>query len=484
MEKKLGLGSGIAVCVGLIVATSCLVSLGTGVGLAGKSFFIPLFFVMILNGFVALSFGELHSMMPKVDGGTGQYLLVGLGPLPSLVGNISAYVITMVLASTAELAMCGTVLKQLFFPGVDPRMISLIVLFLFFVINCFGVDIFSKIQNIVVILLIGSMILMGVIGTLGLGSGEVLTTVQQSAPAVSGVSGVMSMAALAFWLFIGVEFVIPVAKKMKNPKRDVLLSMILGLILLFVVQAVLGYGMIRYVNLGTLAADPTGTPHMTYAAALLGSGGRYWMGFVTILAAISTMNTVYASTSKIMEGMAQEGMLPKVFAQTNSRDAAYIGLLLMGACDAALLISNIANSQGITFVVLAASCFWLVTYCMIHFTVLVLRRRYPNADRNKKLTLAGIPQIIGIIGNVYMIWNIESGDTRIKIFQIFGIIFAVLLVYASLWVCGVMKAKPFMPVNMDVVNKGTTGFSDLVNTNEDMQLAAESISKETLADLK
>ena len=29
MKKKLGLGSGVAICVGLIVATSCLVSLGT-----------------------------------------------------------------------------------------------------------------------------------------------------------------------------------------------------------------------------------------------------------------------------------------------------------------------------------------------------------------------------------------------------------------------------------------------------------------------
>ena len=110
--KKLGLGSGVAVCVGLIVATSCLVSLGTGMGLAGKAFIIPLFLVMFLNMFIALSFGELHSLMPKVDGGTGQYLLVGLGPLPSMVGNISAYVITMILASTAALAMSGSVLMQ------------------------------------------------------------------------------------------------------------------------------------------------------------------------------------------------------------------------------------------------------------------------------------------------------------------------------------------------------------------------------------
>lgn len=462
-EKKLGLGSGVAVCVGLIVATSCLVSLGTGMGLAGKAFIIPLFIVMILNAFIALSFGELHHLMPGVDGGTGQYLLTSFGPVPSIIGNVSAYVITMVLASTAELAMCGVVLCQLFFPNIDPRIVSLVVLAFFFVVNCFGVDVFSKVQNLVVILLIGSMILFGVFGSLGLGTGEMIPAAQQSTPAITGIGPLMSLSALAFWLYIGVEFVIPVAKEMKNPKRDVLLSMILGLVLLFVVQAILGNGMANYVDLSVLAADPNGTPHMTFAENLFGTPGKYWMGVVTILAAVSTMNTVYVSTSKILQGMAEEGMMPKILSKTNRHDAAVNGLILMGALDAILLISNIAMTGGITFVILAASCFWLVTYILIHAAVLVLRRRYPNAPRNKKLLFAGIPQIIGILGNVYMIWFIADGDTRIKIFEIFGVLFALLIAYSFVWTCGVMKAKPFKPVDLDVINAGKTTFEDLVN---------------------
>ena len=94
MKKKLGLGSGVAICVGLIVATSCLVSLGTGMGSIGRWFIIPLFAVMVLNWFIGISFAELNGLMPRVQGGTGQYLLAGMGPLPSLIGNLSAYVIT------------------------------------------------------------------------------------------------------------------------------------------------------------------------------------------------------------------------------------------------------------------------------------------------------------------------------------------------------------------------------------------------------
>ena len=50
--KKLSLFDGISVTVGLIVATSCLVSLGTGMGMAGPAFILPMFVVMILNMFV------------------------------------------------------------------------------------------------------------------------------------------------------------------------------------------------------------------------------------------------------------------------------------------------------------------------------------------------------------------------------------------------------------------------------------------------
>ena len=118
MKKKLGLGSGVAICVGLIVATSCLVSLGTGMGSIGRWFIIPLFAVMVLNWFIGISFAELNGLMPRVQGGTGQYLLAGMGPLPSLIGNLSAYVITEILSMTAEITLCGLVLKGLFLPHV------------------------------------------------------------------------------------------------------------------------------------------------------------------------------------------------------------------------------------------------------------------------------------------------------------------------------------------------------------------------------
>lgn len=453
-QKKLGLFSAVAINVGLIVATSCLVSLGSGMGSIGRWFIIPLFLVVILNSFVGLSFSELNQLMPDVDGGTGQYLLAGMGPMASMMGNLSAYVITQILSLTAEITLCGTVITQLFFPNVDNRIISMILLVALFLVNLKGVDLFAKVQDVVVVALVGSMILLGIISFFKLGDPGHLINYKACAPSfkeIGGFKGIMDNMALAFWLLIGVEFIIPEAKNLKNPKRDVLLSMIVALLLLFGVQSLLGSGMTNYVSLKGLAADPNSTPHITFAVNLLGTPGKIWMGVITILAGISTVNTGYASLSKIMQGMGEAGMVPKTFAKTNKNNAAYVGIIFLSAAIGVMVVSGLGTASAVTFLILSGSCFWLFTYCLVHISVLILRKRYP--DRPRRFTMKGIPQIIGIAGNIYMIANISTGADRIRIYELCGVLFLVLVTYCAIWIRFVMKVKPFAPMDMDEVNR-------------------------------
>ncbi|MDR3210036.1 MAG: APC family permease [Oscillospiraceae bacterium] len=449
-QKKIGLGSGVAICMGLIVATSCLVSLGQGIGLAGRGFILPLAIVVVLNMFIAFSFSELHNMMPKATGGLGQYMLVGLGPWASIVSNISAYVFVAFFALSVELAMCGIVLNGLI-PAVPAGVFSIGILAALFIVNLFGVDLFSKVQNVTVTLLIGSMFIMGVLALFKLGSGIAIAAEAMETPPMRGAGELMSLSALAFWLFIGVEFIIPAANDLKNPRRNVLLSMVIALVILFVVQAILGTGMSHYVSLETLRTSDM--PHVAFAESLFGKGGAIWMSVVTVLASVSTVNTLLPSTGNILRGMAEEKMAPKIFARANKKNVPYCGMFMIVAVVAALILTGYVNSSGLINLLLAASCFWLVSYVLTHINVLVLRRRYPNAQRNKKLVLAGIPQIIGILGNIYMIWNITSdpGD-RLTIYKIFFIMLVLLAVYAFIWVGAVRKTKPFAPMYIGELN--------------------------------
>ncbi len=390
-------------------------------------------------------------MMPECNGGTCQYLLAGVGPFFSFIGNTAAYVITMILSTCAEISLCGMVLTDLFFPNLDYRWVSVSLLVIFMIVNYFGINLFAKIQDVIVILLLGSMIILGFIGAFKLGTGTPVVYQHLSFRSIGGMQGILNYAAIAFWLFIGVEYVIPVANDMKNPKRDVLLSMTLALLALFIIQSVLGWGFTNYVSLEVLT--DTDLPHMVYVTSLLGKPGAYWMGIITMLASISTLNTIYASSSRIIQGMGEMRMIPSVFAKTNQYNVSVAGLLVMGVGIGSLVVANAAVSNSVNFFILAASCFWLLSYILIHISVLVLRVRYPDAPRRKALKLAGIPQILGIIGNVYMIIHIDSGSNRLKIYMIFGIILAVMLVYALIWFFGVQHVNPFKTVPMSLINE-------------------------------
>jgi len=347
--------------------------------------------------------------------------------------------------------MCGMVINQIFLPMIPAPILSVLLLSILFFINYMGVDIFAKVQNIVVVLLIGSLILLGIISFFNLGTGAVITAAEQTAPTVTGISGYVSLAALAFWLFIGIEFVIPIAKDLKNAKRDVTLAMILGIVLLFVVQAMLGVGMTHYVTLEALASSPM--PHMLFAENLLGQVGVYWMGIVTLLAGISTANTVLGSVSKILAGMSQDDMMPKVFNKKNKNNVAVAGLALIFGGDLVMLITGFTQSSGLATILMAGTCFWLVSYILVNISVLILRKKYPDMPgRNKKLTFRGIPQIICILGNIYMIWHIAEGDARILIYKIFFGLMAALVAYAVIWVKVIKKMNLFETADVHTLN--------------------------------
>jgi amino acid transporter len=194
-------------------------------------------------------------------------------------------------------------------------------------------------------------------------------------------------------------------------------------------------------------------PHVLFAERMFGKGGSIWMAIVSVLASVSTVNTILPSTGKILQGMADEKMAPKIFARVTKKDAPIFGMLLIVVIVAGMIISGYVNSNGLITMLLAGSCFWLVSYILTHLNVLVLRKRYPNANRNKKFILLGIPQVVGIVGNIYMIWNISPDmDSKLTIFKVFFIMLAVLAIYAFIWVGAVRKTKPFEPMYIGTLN--------------------------------
>lgn len=446
-EKKLGLGSVVSISVGLVVATSCLVSLGQGAGTIGVTFIGAMVIAMLLNMTTVASLSELNALMPNTTGGLAQYTLAALGPFPTLLSMVGGYLVCNTLSCGVEASIFSYAVAETTGLKIPSIVYTLIMVVIVLIANLYGVDMFAKIQDIVAFLLIGSLVVMGVIGMLGVGIGP---KVDQPFVINSNFGDIVSMTAVAFWLFIGAEYVIPVSKSVKNAKRNVPLGMILGLVIICIMQAIMVLGFHNYTEWGELA--DSAAPHLLYGYNLLGNFGKIWMTLVGAFAVISTQNSTVNSLASICQGMAKMNMLPQIFAKTNKHKVPWFGQVFVSV--AIFIFAAVSNnsSDAISFLILVGSVFWMVSYILAHIDVLVLRKRLPKAPRSFKVPGGPIIPMIGIAGTIYMILYISTDpQERMMIWLLTGIIFIILAIYAILWIKFKMKMPVFKSVPLEKV---------------------------------
>ena len=446
-EKTLGLRSVISISVGLVIATSCLVSLGQGAGAIGVTFIGAMVIACLLNMTTVASLSELNALMPNTTGGLAQYTLTSMGPFPTLISMVGGYLICNIMSCGVEASIFSYAMATTIKLPISSLAYTLIMTVIVMIANLYGVDMFAKIQDVVAFLLVGSMLVLGIIGMLGLGTGQ---EVVQPYNMASDFKGVVSMIAVAFWLFIGAEYVIPVSKNVRNAKRNVPLGMMIGLGLICVVQSVMVLGFHNYTPWGELA--DSAAPHLLYGENLLGSAGRIWMTLVSALAVVSTQNSTVNGLSGICQGMAKMNMMPRIFAKTNRHNVPYFGVIFVSVFIFVFAALSDGSADAISFLILVGSVFWMISYILAHIDVLILRRRLPKAPRSFKVPCGPLFPLIGIAGTAYMILNISTDPAeRNMIWLVTGITFLILAVYSFFWIKYKMKMPVFKSVPMEKV---------------------------------
>lgn len=446
-EKKLRLPSVIAVGVGLIVATSCLMSLGQGAGSLGISFFIAMGIACVVNIMTALSLSELNALMPNLTGGLAQYTLACMGPFIAIISMVGGYLVCNSICGSVECAMFGNTMNSVLHTGIPSNVFCVILLLILITANLFGIDMFAKIQNIVVYGLIISLVVMGILGILKIGTG---TPVEQPMVLTMDFKEIFSFVGLAFFLFLGCEFVIPISKDVKNARRNIPLGMILSLIIVCAMEMIVVLGMRNYTPWALLASD--NSPHVFYGRSLLGNAGVIWMAVVSIFAVISTVNSVISSLAYICAGMAKINLLPAFFGRKNRKGAPYVGILVIGGIMLVINATGLSTTDQLSLLILIGCVFWMIAYIISNINMMILRVRLPKAPRTFKVPGGITCPIIGIAGNIFMIVNIDSDpETRRIIYIVCLIIFAVLSVYSFIWIKKSMRLKLFRPLPMHQV---------------------------------
>lgn len=430
MEKKIGIFGAVSTGVGMLIATSCFISSASGSSQVGITFVIAIVLACIANMMAVLSIAELNAIMPNLTGGIAQYTLAGLGPLITIVTMVGGYLISNVFAAPAEGAMFANVMAEITGDSIPPAVFSVGITIILIIVNLMGVNMSTMLQEIVATFMVLSLLVLSVVGAFGLGSGA---TLNQAAVISSDISDILPLTATAFWFFIGAEFIVPLAKDMKNPRRDVPLSMVLSLVIMGIIQIIMVFGFKNYTEWDKLGT--TASPHILYAVAMMGKWGRYWMIAVAIFAAVSTQNSIICSVSEICCGMAKMNLLPAFFQKKNKNGAPYYVILILGILTILIEASGISTGEQVSFLTLTCSLFWMLSYATSHINVIILRKKMEKVPRSFKTPFYPFFQIIGILLQVYMMFNISTDPVqRLRIYLLCLVLFVGLFIYALFWV--------------------------------------------------
>ena len=441
LNRTLGLPSLFAVAVGVVVSQVVFVSILQGVGIGGASFFVAMLIAFVLTLCYVFTYSELALLLPKA-GSISSYTEVAIGHFPAIVASIAGYLAPAIFGLPAELFLLEYILDVLY-PGSFVYT-GVIVLVMFTILNLIGVDLFSKVQSLLSYLMLTSMVVIGVVGlTHSDPRGLPISSI------VEGIShldfNVFNLTMLALWSFFALEFVCPLIEETKNPKKNIPRSMIGAAGVLLVIYLLIALAGYRSVPAGELTGSDI--PHWLLVLELFGEKGKLIMAVLAITATCSTINTVIATLPRMLFGMAHNNQMPKIFMKIHPKtQAPWVGIIFVASIILIPTLLLSGKQDIILTLMISAGTIWLIAYIIAHIDLMVLRKKYPTISRPFKSPWYPFPQILGIIGMVYMILNNSpSPDMTKQVYLNAGIILSIAGAFAWWWVKYKMKKKLFEP---------------------------------------
>ncbi len=445
LKRSLGFATMIAICIGVVVVQGSMVSALQGIGFGGAGFLAAAVVAFILAQCNAMTFAELSLMFPRSEGTLGSYTEAALGNFPAIVAVYAGYVVVAMFGLSAELLLVDAVIGQLF-PGMVPEMVvPLGILIVLAVLNFFGTDVFASLQNVFTFGMVVALLLVGltaVTGSANPAPAELAGAVQWNWDGILDGS-FLSLVALAMWLLVGVEFICPLIREVRNPERNVPRAMMLSLCLILGIFLLFIWGASRYLSVETLTTSPL--PYLDYVDAVFGKAGLIVATVMAVTATCSTVNTVLAGVPRMLHGMAVNGQsFPQLKRLHPRYGTPWVALVFMVIIIALPFL--LMGIDSIITLLIAASTSWLLAYIIAHIDVIVLRRRQPQLARPFRTPFYPLPQLIGIVGMAYVaLNNSPSPEMTQTVYMLTGVVLLIISVIAALWVKLVMKRDLFQP---------------------------------------
>ena len=402
LKRVLSLLDATMINTGGIIGSGIFMVPATVAMLTGSS---SLFFMVWIAGgivslFGALSVAELGAAMPRA-GGQYVYLSEAYGPVWGYLYGWSAVAVI----NTASIAAVGVAFSEylrFFFPITDISIkgIAVATIVLLTIINILDVKSGARFQNLFTISKLGAIF--GII-ILGLvmegGSNQNLSPFfsDQSFTKLVGPLGLAMVSVL--WTFDGWIFITYVAGEVKNPGRNIPLSLIFCMLIVVTIYLLLNYVLIY--TLGFTGMNGSDLVVSDAASVFLGNKGAAIVTLIILISLIGANNGFVLTSARINYAMAKDKLFFYQASQIHPRFKSPANALIIQCVWACLLTFTGTFNQLITYIIFAS---WIF-YGMSAGAVIILRNKKPDMERPYKTPVYPWIPIIFILFAIFLTIN-------------------------------------------------------------------------------
>ena len=413
------------IAIGGAIGTGLFLGSGQTISLTGPS----LLFTYMLIGIVLFAFmralGELLLSNSKFNSFVdiaNEYL----GPFGGFVIGWT-YWVCWIVSSMSDLTAMGQYFAY-WYPQVPHWLTVLFIVLLLISFNLLGARLFGELEFWFSIIKVVTIITMVIVGLVLIflsfkteyGHASFGNLIHHGGMFPHGAAGFLMSFQIAVYSFIGIELIGVTAGETKNPEKTIpkAINNVPIRILLFYIGGLL----VIMSVIPWFKVDPDSSPFVKLFTLIGVPFAAGIVNFVVLTAAASATNSGIYSNSRILFGLAKQGLGPKVLTKTNSNGVPYLSMLVSSITLLIAALLNFVFPDAIKlfiYVTTLSTVLVLVVWGMIIVSYIAYVKKNPEQHQSSAFKLWGGKIIAYIVLSFFIfifILLFFSKDTRVAIF--------------------------------------------------------------------
>lgn len=390
MRREVGLFGGISVLAGIMIGSGIFYIGAIVLQRSGMSLGLALL-VWLVGGLVTLLSGicyaELGAMMPK-SGGVYLYLREAYGERLAFMCGFANFTLGNS-GSIAALAVAFAAALSSMVPLDEwtQKSIAVGLVVLLTAVNIRGIKAGSTVQSIFLVLKMLPIVLILFAGLFMGTESPDLFAMPAETPSLMNILSMVGFAVIAtLWAYEGWTNLNVIGEEIRNPKRNIPLSIIISIVGVALLYVLFNYAVYRVIPFDAIQQMvASGNYYLGTAAAekLFGSAGMIVVGSAMVLAIFSSLNGCIMAFRDVLRHGPATGAFFKSLGHSHPPWKTPVNAILASSAVSICLILFRSLSELTSLVAVCGMIF----HGMSFYAVIVLRKKYPTMERPYKVWL-------------------------------------------------------------------------------------------------